>query len=134
MKTSHFDERGMLNLLADACGKKPHTMLRITFLCKGEVVSVDGIKLDEYEVNEVLSPDGSCTCCHGATCPTHDEPELPKAQAEGRAAAIMLNSTGVMGERSSNPYDPTSKGHELWNKGWDEVQEAQKKLPIWQEP
>ncbi len=18
---------------------------------------------------------GSCTCCHGATCPTHDEPE-----------------------------------------------------------
>lgn len=47
--------------------------------------------------------------------------EPSQARLDGRTSAMLLNSTGAVGERDSNPHELGTLEHKEWDEGWQEV-------------
>lgn len=58
---------------------------------------------------------GSCTCCHGACCPTHDEPErlIPLTEFEQDLLEGMGAAVGIIRTSFSNAVTPQSLAKEI---------------------
>jgi ribosome modulation factor len=60
--------------------------------------------------------------------------EKKDPRLEGRAARVMLASTGVCGSYDDCKYSEGSSEREEWMAGWNEMNDEYKKIPLWDIP